>query len=301
MGLLLAAFVILMPLPQPPGAQPTTPRTMLPAVLFYFALAVPFLWLGIGLIRARRWAWTLTVLLSWMWLTMGVPGFLIYLLILAPLMSDQMAQQPNMPREMVMVMQLIMGIFVGCMYVALPGLFLALLHRESVRATCLRRDPSVPWTDRCPMAVLATSTGFALWAVILPLGGIYNWSTPFFGTLLSGPAGAVVTLATAGIVTYLAWGTYRLQPAAWWATLVFMIAQTANVVVTFSRIDLIAMYEQMGFPAEQLDQMRKWGTAQMLSEWGPLGWVAFSVIFLGYMLYLRRYFFAKAQEATAPT
>ena len=47
-------------------------QTMMPAMVFYFLLAVAFIWLGIGLACARRWAWTLTVVLSWMWLLIGV-------------------------------------------------------------------------------------------------------------------------------------------------------------------------------------------------------------------------------------
>ena len=79
-----------------------------------------------------------------------------------------MAEQQGMPREVIMVTQLAMAVFAGCIYVALPGLFLGLLHRESVRATCLRRDPTVTWTDRCPMPVLAMSIVLWLWALLLP-------------------------------------------------------------------------------------------------------------------------------------
>jgi hypothetical protein len=181
--------------------------------------------------------------------------------------------------------------------VALPSLFLGLMHRESVRATCLRRDPTVPWTDRSPMPVLAMSIAFALYAVLLPFGGAYRWVTPFFGGFLSGSAGAVVILMTAAILAYLAWGTYRLQPAAWWVTLVFGIAESANVFVTFTRTDLMEMYEKMGLPPEQLDQMRKLGFAQMMSAWGPWIWVAFAVAMLGYILFVRRYFVRKPEAA----
>ena len=60
---------------------------MLPAVFFYLGLAVPFLWLGIGLIRARRWAWTLIVVFSWIWLIVGIPGFSMFLFAVAPAME----------------------------------------------------------------------------------------------------------------------------------------------------------------------------------------------------------------------
>ena len=50
-------------------------RMMIPGIALYLMLAVAFIWLGVGSIRARRWAWTLTVVLSWMWLIMGVAGF----------------------------------------------------------------------------------------------------------------------------------------------------------------------------------------------------------------------------------
>ena len=52
-------------------------QTMIPGIVLYFVLAVALVWLGVGSIRARRWAWTLTVVLSWMWLIMGVVGFAV--------------------------------------------------------------------------------------------------------------------------------------------------------------------------------------------------------------------------------
>ena len=48
----------------------------------------------------------------------------------------------------------------------------------------------------------------------------------------------------------------------------------------------MAMYEKMGMPPEQLEPIRKMGFAQLISEWGPLLWVGFAVVWLGYMVYV---------------
>ena len=51
---------------------PTNARLMLPNVVLYTVLVVGMFALGIGSIRARRWARALTLVLAWMWLVLGV-------------------------------------------------------------------------------------------------------------------------------------------------------------------------------------------------------------------------------------
>ena len=90
---------------------------------------------------------------------------------------------------------------------------------------------------------------------------------------------------------YLAWGTYRLKMAAWWGTLLLMIAGFASSVVTFSRVNIVEMYARMGFPAAQLEMIRKLGLANMMC------WVLVptGAVMVGYLLYVRRDF-VRAEE-----
>src|SRR5687767_13377859 len=47
-------------------------RNLMPVILTYGSMAVAFIWLGIGSIKARRWARSLLVIIAWSWLGVGV-------------------------------------------------------------------------------------------------------------------------------------------------------------------------------------------------------------------------------------
>jgi hypothetical protein len=51
------------------------------------------------------------------------------------------------------------------------------------------------------------------------------------------------------------------------------------------------MYKKMGMPADQIELMQKAGVLDILSRWGPWLGVAGGIVWLGYLLFVRRYFF----------
>ena len=217
----MAAMIALSPIPPAARAVPgqADVKTAAAPAVFYLVLAVVFIWLGIGSIRARRWAWALTVILSWLWLILGVFGTAGLALFGSGIRASMM-QQGNISLQMATVIMVVTGAILGCMYFILPGLFLLFYQRASVRATCQWRDPKVRWTDRCPMPVLALSmllAGCAMW--MLPSAVAYRFVVPVFGVFLSGAAGAAVVLPLTFLWAWLAWRTYRLKIGAWWATL----------------------------------------------------------------------------------
>ena len=297
MGLMMALMSALGPMPGAPQGQEMSVRTMIPAIGFYLVLAVAFVWLGVGSIRARRWAWTLTVVLSWMWFIMGVAAFVFLLLFMGPIMASA-GQQVKMPPQALVIVQIITGAFAGCTYILLPALFLVFYHRESVRATCRQRDPKISWTDRCPMPVLALSILLAFSGVVHAFDAANGCVMPVFGTILSGAAGAAVILLVTLVMAYLAWGAYRLQMAAWWGTLVLWIVGILNML-TFSPTCLMEMYEKMRMPVAQLEMIRKSGMIEMMSRWMP--WMASvgGVVCVGYLWYVRRYFIRNVEAAGA--
>src|SRR4029077_16883349 len=70
----------------PPGYPPPN---LVPALLLYAGLAILFSWLGVGSIRARRWACALSAALGWIWLAAGTIGG-VFLLVLIPSMLKVM-------------------------------------------------------------------------------------------------------------------------------------------------------------------------------------------------------------------
>ena len=291
MGLMMIGMLLLGPMAEAKQAEMMNARTMIPGVAFYFVLAVGLVWLGIGSMLARRWAWTLTVVLSWLWLIMGVFCSLGFILFGRSMMSASMAQNDNVPPQMMLVMYIVMAAFMACVYILLPALFLLFYHRASVRATCERRDPKVRWTDRCPMPVLALSIMLAMSVLCMPMSLASGFGMPLFGVPITGLAGVIVILLMTLVLAYLAWGTYRLRMVAWWGAILVMILGTLNAVVTFSRMGLMEMYEKMGIPPAQLEMIRESGMVEAMSQWGPwLGPLVGGVVWLGYLLYVRRYF-----------
>jgi hypothetical protein len=287
LAVMMVAFSLLAPIANAPPGQAMNRQMMIPGLVFYLPVAVALIWLGIGLVRAHRWAWTLTVVLSWMWLVMGVVSLVMFEFFI------------EMPPEVTTEARIFLGAVIATMYILLPGVFLVLCHHESVRATCQRRDPKIRWTDLCPMPVLALSIMLAVSVVSMSSVLAYGCVLPVFGFFISGAAGAVAIVLIALVLSYLALGTYQLQLAAWWGTMLLGIAGTLNMLVTFSRIDLMEMYQKMGMTTDQLEMMRKTGFVQSMSQWGP--WMALvgGAGWLGFMLYVRRYFVRGRQGTTA--
>ena len=69
------------------STPPVGASMMIPGILFYVLIAVWSIWMGIGSIKARRWARALLLVTSWLWLISGMVG-LVFMLVLLPNMYD---------------------------------------------------------------------------------------------------------------------------------------------------------------------------------------------------------------------
>ena len=269
------------------SAAPMSAGMIIPGVLFYVLLAVWFIWMGIGSIKAYRWARALLLVSSWIWLISGIGG-LIFMLVLMPDMYNQMAQRGQMPKEMAVIMKYVILGFMAVVYVIIPGTLVLFYGRKNVKATCEFRDPKVRWTDKCPLPVLAVSLIFGFWAGSMLLMGFYGWAIPFFGRILSGPTGAGVVFISILLLGYVVWGTYRLSIKAWWCAVLVTIVWATSIGITFSRVSLWDFYEKMNFPQQQLEIMKQYVMPHYSIM--ALYFGVFFVGFLGYLLYTRRYF-----------
>ena len=261
-------------------------------VLLYLLLAVWFVWMGIGSIQARKWARALILITSWLWLISGVIG-LIFIFLFMPDIFGPMVMGEEIPKEIAVVVQSIVMAFMAFIFIIIPGAFVLFYSSRHVKATCEQRDPQVRWTDKAPLPVITLSSLWGCAAISMPLLAFYQWTVPFFGFVLSGIPGAVVVLIYALLFAYTAWGTYKLQIAAWWCGFVLTIASVVSMVMTFSRVSLLEFYEQMNIPTESLEMMKELGIFQdstYLLVWG-IGFIGF----VGFMIYTKRYFKASAQ------
>ena len=259
-------------------------RMIVPSMVIYFALAVTFVWLGIGSILCRRWARTLILFVAWTWLIVGIFG----LAIMAYVLPQVLALQPGLDAGVRMALSIVAGLFAFVLYVALPTVLVIFYRSPHVRATCEAHDPGPSWTDSCPFPVLGGALSFALGALSLLLMPLqYRAVFPLFGTLISGPAAILVLVALGLISGWLAWGLFRMKIAAWWASIAMIVVGGVSTTMTLARVDLVELYREMGLPEEQLDAIAQLGSFGNAIA----GFSALSILLmLAYMLWLKKYF-----------
>ncbi|HTY64439.1 MAG TPA: hypothetical protein VMG30_19475 [Acidobacteriota bacterium] len=250
---------------------------------FYGLLALAMIWLGIGSILCRRWARVLILIGAWSVLMLGIVVLIFYGIFGWKLYSGIITDANA-------AIILIFGMAIQAIFlIVLPGLLVFFYGSRNVIATCVARDPHTRWTDRCPMPVLATSLWLALGSLsILFLPLCYRSVVAWFGVLLTGTPATILLVIFMALGLYLAWGTYRLQMAAWWISLVSCTILTVSSAITFLKVDFFDVYRELGYPPDQIELLRKYsffGGAVMV--W----WIVICyILFLGFLVWIRKYF-----------
>lgn len=274
-------------------------RSVLSAVVVYGVVAAAFIAGGIGSIRTRRWARPLMLSVGWTWLLVGVFA-MVMMAALLPSMQDIMsasggaATPPGFARTFMWIMLAISFI----LYIVLPGVFIFFYSGPHVRATLEHYDPVPGWSDRAPVSVFTLSVVLAVTA-LFTLSMITYGIFPLFGTMLTGPAAIGTNLATSGIFLLAGYLVFRLRMSGWWLSMAISILLPLAMIVTMRRIGIIALYEQMGMPPEQIDIVRDNALVR-----GPLIPVATAVLGVAgvvYLLAVRKFFLAPAGSAERGT
>jgi hypothetical protein len=297
LGCLAGLFVPLMLFGQmmaakAPNAPPVNHATLLPGMAIYAGLAVILIWLGIGSIKARRWARALLLIFSWSWLVMGVcmTGIMPFVMskAFANLPPNAKTGHPAMPPGVIIGMVIGMTLFFFVAFVLVPAVWTFFYHSRHVKATCEARNPVPCWTDACPLPVLAISLWTWLAApmmLVMPLTGLAVM--PCFGVFVSGLPGALICLMVAAVWGVAGWWLYRLDARGWWLILIAMVLFLVSALLTYAHHDIIEMYQLMGYPQAQIDQMQKMG----LFTGHRMSWLTalFTLPFLGYLLFIKKY------------
>ena len=295
---LFALLMIVMPMLTPPSRNTQATLAIFPA-LMYGALAVGFIWLGIGSTLGRRWARAFLAVLSWLFLLWGVCG-LAFFGTMAPRMKEAMAaahsaNQPPLPESAGTVMIIVIFCFMTVFAIVGPLIWALFYSGRNAKATCELMDPVPRWTDRSPLPVLAIS----LWLLIAALGvlsmSIFYPLAPLFGVLTTGATARMYHLVLGMIWLYSAWSLYRLDIRGWWIALIATMVSVISGVMTFSRHDTAEIYALLGYPAEQIAILQKMGTTNWITTWSTVIW---SVPVIIYLLYIRK-FFRAAKPAPA--
>ena len=274
------------------SAAPANYQAVIPATAVYGLLAVALIWLGIGSIKARRWARALLLIFSWSWLVIGVVaiGFMMFLLpkMIEATQSAQPAGQPQAAAALKVAM-VFMLLVLGVVFIALPAVWVWFYRSPHVKATCEARDPVTRWTDACPLPMLAVSLwlGFSA-AMMLMMPLAYHGVLPCFGVFLSGVPGTLGYLVLASIWGWAARALYQLDVRGWWLIVVSFCVLTLSHVITYSHHDVMELYGLMGYPEQQMEQMKKFSfLTGGLMTWGSL---VFMLPLLGYLIYVKKFF-----------
>jgi len=294
-AMLIVFMIVMTRIPPPsgmgPNVSPMRLQILLPGVCIYGVAAVFWAVMGVGSIKGTRWARALTLIASWIWLVIGVMGFVMMLTMVPSMIrmineSGPAGQQP--PPGVIQLMIAFQMALMGILAVAMPLTFVLFYGSASVKATVERLDLKVRWTDRRPLPILGMSLVLAFGALqafaIIPM----STGMPFFGRMLYGTPMIIFTLAISIFMLYLAWAVWRLDIKAWFGALALLILGITSTVLTFRHIDLVDLYTRMGVPKEQLEQMKKF---QFLQP-GQMEWLfaIYLVIGLAFLWYVRRFF-----------
>lgn len=264
-------------------------RTIIPALLLYGFFAVAFVWLGIGSIRARRWARNLVLIGAWISLVTGIFMTIAFLILLPRVLANIAPDGNSLPPEGQFAVLIVSAAFMAVLFIIVPAIFVIFYRSRHVKATCEVYDPTPGWTDACPLPVLALSMFLVLGSLtMLTPPFVANGVMMFFGTIVSGLTGSMLYWALAALWLYAAWAVYRIQLAGWWTTLVSYFLFCTSFVFTVLRIDPIEMYARMGYTEEQLEAIR-----QLNSFTGPNFALWFTVMYLplfAYLIYVKKFF-----------
>lgn len=277
-----------------PGGPPIVAGGVVFNVAFYLCLGAAFAAVGVGSIRARRWARALALILAWTWLAVGVLAFLAMALVLPGLLSMQSAGAPPGMLSCAMVFTLL---FVAVFLILLPSLLILFYRREDVRRTVELRNPNPDWTDRVPVSILGIVVALAVGAVACVFSLVSVRALPIFGIILTGWAAAAVMLLFAAVSALLAVATFRRRKAAWWGLIAFQVLGLANIL-TFRNLDMEKLMRQMGYSA---DQARLSSGLNVVGSPAFLGLMAAAwVAMLVFLLVVRKHFGPESAPGSTP-
>jgi len=259
-----------------------------PTILIFLAMATGLIWLGIGSIQARRWARALLLCFGWLGLGIGLVSLVVVVASLGS-MDELMRQQgQQLPPGAVAVAKFFTVATVLFIYVLIPGALILFYRSPHVKLTCENRDPVARWTDLCPLPVLAMCILQVYGAGCLLFIPGFGAVMPLAGFMVTGWPARLLWFGFAGFSIYAARGFYRQIPRVWLIYTVVVVGFGLSSVLTFLRVDLLEYYRTVGLPEWQIKQM---AANPLMKGNFIVGLSALSMtLFVGFLLYLRRYF-----------
>ena len=152
----------------------------------YYVIAALCLPVGIGHVRERRWALTLTQLYLWFWLGAGVLFFGNFILLIPSIFKFG-----GRPDDL--LWQVVTGgVFLLTALIVLPVVGLWFYKNEKVKAVFEAYDANIYWTERTPFPLLALLLLFIIMTIVLHLTLFFQSLFPMFGQIMLGRSAVYV-------------------------------------------------------------------------------------------------------------
>ena len=223
---------------------------------FLFYLTGWFIVLGLGSIKAQRWARALLLVGAWTSIFFGTLALTLVLYILPEvygLFSDANWVSPIAALGILNFSVVVLVLLL----VILPLASVVFYGLKGVRATCERRNPSPCWTDRCPLPLLAMSFISILGGLSIVAGSTTHYAVFLFGHVVSGIPGALVIAAISAASIYIGWGAYTRRIRAWWGAYALVLLISSSMMLTFAELDMAEFYAHMGYTSEQVESLQE--------------------------------------------
>jgi len=265
-------------------ANGATPPNVGQSLLFDALAAFYFLAVGVGSIRARRWARSIALAVTAIWLIGGIVAFAVLFVVMPHLM---VIVPPS--NEHQFITAAIVSVLLTM--VLLPLVIVLFYRAPSVRATCETHDLTPRWTERTPLPVLALSLALALGAVMM-VANLNAKAYFLFGIVLTGAPASIAIVALAFLFGVISVQLFRLRESAWWVLVLLHLVAAVGMVSAFTRgVDVNDFYERTGVMTPQIRAMHLETLTRDPKMWAIIiiGWTAY----LAFLIGLRRYFVAR--------
>lgn len=274
MGAIILTFLMMALFHLPSTTYLPADSKIIISSLTFLVMIMTFFALGVGSIRARRWARSLSLLFSWQALIMGVFVLLLFVVGLPEVLSH-MAKSIQEDPNIVPLIEVLIIIFSALFLIVPPGIFILVYQNSNVLKTVQKYDMKERWTDQCPLPLMILSLGF-LFNAISPVTTIiqHGFKAPFFGMFVIGSPAIVLLLAKSAISIYLAIQIYKLNIRAWYYSLIFYLFEMISIFTTLLFGESMNQFRNRGVSFSKIMIMM----------------VGFSILYFVFIFYTKKFF-----------
>ncbi|MEE9369766.1 MAG: hypothetical protein V3V05_13030 [Pontiella sp.] len=220
--------------------------------LFY--LTGWFIVMGLGSVKARRWARALVLVGAWVAVFFGTLILALVLYIL-PEAHNLLTESELISPDSALLILYFTTFVLAALQVVFPLSAIAFYSLRGVQRTCERRNPEPSWTDRCPLPLLAMGFISVLGSFTIFFGATTNFVVFLFGHVESGWSGLAIELIISMGFAYVGWGAFNRKMHAWWGAYALVLLTSSSMMLTFSELEMSALYVHMGYSQYQMAQM----------------------------------------------